>query len=138
MKADKSILLIDDEEELLKMLSRTLELEGYQVATANDGEKGLALMEEYRPDLILLDVWMPGLDGIEVLDLIRQCSDVPVIILTAMYGVLNIPDALELGADDYVKKPFDMRELLARVQANLRRVHFQPQHTRNASVFASC
>lgn len=134
MEEHKSILVIDDQEEILGMVSRTLELEGYEVATATDGGMGLALMEENRPDLVILDILMPGLDGFEVLDLIRQRSDVPVIMLSALGEVPTMCDALQLGADDYVKKPFGTREFMARIQAKLRRVDLQVQQAKNTPV----
>jgi len=117
------ILVVDDDHEILEMVERVLKLEGYEVGTAVDGETGLAMMEERQPDLVILDIMMPGLDGFQVLDLIRRRSDVPVIMLTARSETPIAGDALDLGADDYVRKPFAIRELMARIKAKLRRTH---------------
>ncbi len=103
------------------MLSRTLESEGYGVILADNGSSVLALLEDRRPDLVILDIMMPGLDGFQVLNLIRQRSNIPVIMLTARCEVTTLRDALSLGADDYVRKPFGRGELLARIKAKLRR-----------------
>jgi DNA-binding response OmpR family regulator len=121
MKTNQSILVVDDDREILGILNRTLELEGYDVAIAADGRAALALLEEYRPDLVILDIIMPELDGFQVLNLIRQRSNIPVIMLTARCEITTLRDALALGADDYVRKPFRIRELLARIKAKLRR-----------------
>lgn len=121
MKKRPYIMVVDDDQEILRMLSCILELEGYSVTLATDGRAALALVEKRRPDLIILDIIMPELDGFQVLDLIRQHSNVPVIMLTGRYEVTMLHDALALGADDYVRKPFHTRELLARIQAKLRR-----------------
>lgn len=116
------VMVIDDDQEMLRMLKRTLELEGYDATVATDGHSALALLEDYKPDLVILDIMMPGLDGFQVLKLIRQRSNVPVIMLTARCEVTSLQKALVLGADDYVRKPFRIRELLARIKAKLRRV----------------
>jgi len=121
MKKRPYIMAVDDEQAILKLLNRTLGPEGYDVVTANGGVSALLLMEERRPDLVILDIMMPGLDGFRVLELIRQRSNVPVIMLTARGEVTTVRDALGLGADDYVRKPFHTRELLARIRAKLRR-----------------
>ena len=121
MKRKQLILAVDDDEEMLRMLSRILELEGYDVAIAANGRSALTILEECEPDLVILDIIMPGLDGFQVLNLIRQRSDVPVIMLTARCEVTSLRDAVVLGADDYVRKPFYTRELLARIRAKLRR-----------------
>jgi len=120
MKKQELILVVDDDREMLKMLNRTLELEGYGVALADDGRSALTMLEEREPDLVLLDIVMPELDGFEVLSRIRQRYSMPVIMLTGRCEVTTLRDALVLGADDYVKKPFSTRELLARVRAKLR------------------
>jgi len=122
MKKHPCIMVIDDEQEILRLLKRTLEPEGYDVVTANGGVSALLLMEEHTPDLVILDIKMPGLDGFQVLDLIRQRSSIPIIMLTARGEVTTVRDALVLGADDYVRKPFHTQELLARIRAKLRRV----------------
>ena len=121
MKGKQWILVVDDDQEMLRMLNCILELEGYGVATAADGVSAMALLEEHEPDLVILDIIMPELDGFQVLNLIRQRSNVPVIMLTARCEVSTLRNALTLGADDYVKKPFRTRELLARIKAKLRR-----------------
>ena len=121
MKKRPYIMVVDDDQEILQMLKRILELEGYGVAIAADGSSALALLEECKPDLVILDIMLPGLDGYQVLSLIRQHSDVPVIMLTARCEVTSLRKALALGADDYVRKPFRTRELVARIQAKLRR-----------------
>jgi len=121
MKKRPYIMVVDDEQAILRMLSRTLEPEGYGVILADNGSSALALLEDCRPDLVILDIMMPGLDGFQVLDLIRQRSNIPVIMLTAKREVNTARDALNLGADDYVRKPFGRGELLARIRAKLRR-----------------
>ncbi len=121
MERKQSILLVDDEPEILRLLRYTLEPEGYDVATATNDSAALTLLEEHKPDLVILDIMMPGLDGFQVLSLIRQRSNVPVIMLAARYEVTTLRNALALGADDYVRKPFHTRELLARIKAKLRR-----------------
>ena len=121
MKKHTCIMVVDDEQAILKLLNRTLEPEGYGVILANNGGSALALLEEHKPDLVILDIMMPGLDGFQVLNLIRQRSNVPIIMLTGRCEVTTLRDALALGADDYVRKPFGSRELLARIKAKLRR-----------------
>ncbi len=121
MARKQLILAVDDDKEMLRMLSRILELEGYGVALAANGRAALTVLEEREPDLVILDIIMPGLDGFQVLKLIRQRSNVPVIMLTARCEVTSLRDAVVLGADDYVRKPFHTRELLARIRAKLRR-----------------
>ena len=121
MKRNQLILAIDDNKETLRMLTRILELGGYDVAIAADGISAVTTLEEHKPDLIILDIMMPEMDGFQILNLIRQRSNVPVIMLTAKCEVTTLHDALVLGADDYVRKPFRTRELLARIGAKLRR-----------------
>ncbi len=121
MKKHPCIMAVDDEQGILRLLKRSLEPEGYDVILADNGTVALELFEEHMPDLVILDIMMPGLDGFQVLDLIRQRSNVPVIMLTAKREVSTARDALGLGADDYVRKPFYTQELLARIKAKLRR-----------------
>ncbi len=121
MKKHPCILVVDDDQAILRLLKRTLEPEGFGVVIASNGRSALALLEEHKPDLVILDIMMPGLDGFQVLDLIRQRSNIPVIMLTARGEVTSLNEALGLGADDYVRKPFSTRELLARIRAKLRR-----------------
>ena len=120
MKKHACIMVVDDEQAILRLLSHTIEPEGYGVVVADNGKSALALLQERRPDLVILDIMMPGLNGFEVLDLIRQSSNIPVIMLTARGEVTTLRDALALGADDYVRKPFGRGELLARIRAKLR------------------
>jgi two-component system alkaline phosphatase synthesis response regulator PhoP len=116
------ILIVDDEPEMLRGLEDNLQFEGYQTVTAGDGRKGLALALSEAPDLILLDVMMPGMSGWDLCREIRQRGlDVPVIMLTARGEEVDRVLGLELGADDYVTKPFSLRELMARIRAVLRR-----------------
>lgn len=115
------LLVIDDEANLRHTLSYALRQEGYEVLTAADGDEGLALFRQASPDLVILDVMLPGQDGFEVCRRLRRESDVPVVMLTARDTELDKIVGLEIGADDYLAKPFSMRELIARVRALLRR-----------------
>ena len=115
------MLIVEDEENLLEALRYNLAREGYEVRTATDGEQGLEDASRRRPALIILDVMLPKLNGLEVCRLVRRESDVPILMLTAKGEEMDRVVGLELGADDYVVKPFSMRELLARVRALLRR-----------------
>ena len=117
------ILIVDDETRIVDILNFNLTKEGYQTITANDGQTGLNLALTENPDLVLLDIMMPGLDGYEVCKRIRQVSQVPVIMLTAKAEEADKVLSFELGADDYMTKPFGVKEMLARVMANLRRAH---------------
>lgn len=116
-----SVLVVEDEENLLAALKYNLEVEGYDVLTATDGAAGLEAARSASPDLILLDVMLPEMDGLEVCRVLRRENDVPVLMLTAKGEEIDRVVGLELGADDYVVKPFSMRELMARVKAMLRR-----------------
>ncbi len=120
------ILVVDDEEWVLRLIQGYLEQAGFNVATAADGTRALAKFNTYRPDLVVLDWMLPGLDGIEVAKRIRQQSNVPIIMLTARADEGDRIKGLELGADDYVVKPFSARELEARVRAVLRRSQGDP------------
>ncbi|WP_134702338.1 response regulator YycF [Ammoniphilus sp. YIM 78166] len=117
----KLILVVDDERPIADILKFTLEKEGYQVICAYDGEEAVRMAEEHNPDLLLLDIMLPKLDGMEVCKAIRKQQDMPIIMLTAKDSEIDKVLGLELGADDYVTKPFGTRELLARVKAHLRR-----------------
>ena len=121
MSKTKLILAIDDDSEILQLEKKVLESGGYDVILAADGVYGMELFEEMKPDLVLLDILMPGPDGYQVLELIRQQSRVPVIMVTGVRQVDTIARALNLGADDYVMKPFKPGELVARVGAKLKR-----------------
>ena len=118
--ADK-VLIVDDEPAVLELVRRNLEKGGYRVVTASDGQEGMRALYAERPDLVILDVRMPGLDGWQVCQRIRDMSDVPIIMLTARREEADIIKGLDLGADDYLTKPFRKGELLARVNAVLRR-----------------
>ena len=120
------ILLIDDSETERALLTSRLEHSGYVVSVAEDGRSGLRALFDLRPDLILLDVVMPGIDGWKTLELIREISDVPVIMLTGLDGEIERVRGLKGGADDYVGKPFSAAELAARIEAVLRRVREKP------------
>src|SRR4028118_1435418 len=117
----RKILLVDDEPSLQKMLTHALEREGFQIQVAGDGEAALEAFKSYEPHLIVLDIMLPKLDGTEVIRRIRSQSEVPVIMLTAKDDEIDRVVGLELGADDYVTKPFAVRELVARVRAIMRR-----------------
>lgn len=117
----KTILVVEDEKPIADILKWTLEQEGYAVACAASGREGLELALNMRPDLILLDIMLPEMDGFEVCRRIRQVHQMPIIMLTAKDSEVDKVLGLELGADDYVTKPFSNRELVARVKANLRR-----------------
>jgi len=116
------ILIVEDELVLRETLTYNLVKEGYAVSAAADGRRALELVQEDAPDLVLLDIMLPGLDGFEVCRVIRKEHTVPIIMLTARDDVVDKVVGLEIGADDYLTKPFSMRELLARVKAQLRRV----------------
>jgi DNA-binding response OmpR family regulator len=116
------ILIIEDALDLARVIKRELETAGHRVRHAADGETGLRLHQEQPPDLIILDWMLPGMDGLEVLRQVRQASPTPVLMLTARTEEVDRVVGLEVGADDYLTKPFAMRELLARVRAILRRV----------------
>lgn len=122
MKRHQSIMVIDDEPAMLQLLERTFEMGGYETILVADGISAIALLNNCKPDLIILDIMMPGPDGYMVLERIRQSYDIPVIMLTAKRDATSLQKALDLGADDYVTKPFRPRELLVRIQAKLRRV----------------
>lgn len=116
------ILIIDDEPSILNLVSAYLKPEGYEVYTASDGPSGLKAAKAYKPDLVVLDLMLPGMDGLEVLSRLRRESDVYVILLTARTEETDKIVGLSVGADDYVTKPFSPRELVARIKAALRRL----------------
>ncbi|MBU2608836.1 MAG: response regulator transcription factor [Chloroflexi bacterium] len=121
MKNCPHIMVVDDDQDTLKIVGRTLELEGYAVSLANGGKEALALLEERHPDLVVLDVMMPELDGFQVLEHLRRRTNVPVIMLTARREPILLQKALVMGADDYLRKPFRPLVLVARIRAKLRR-----------------
>lgn len=116
------ILIVDDEKAIADILEYNLQREGYDTVVAYDGEEGLALFRKEKPELVLLDIMMPKLDGLQVCKIIRNESNTPIIMLTARAEEVDKVVGLEFGADDYVTKPFSVREMMARVKANLRRV----------------
>jgi DNA-binding response OmpR family regulator len=118
------ILVVDDDAHLTELLRHTLRLEGYDVEIALDGATALALFAKMPPDLVILDLMMPGMDGFAVLEQLRQTSTVPVVVLSAKRTIAVKTRALNEGADDYVTKPFDLEELVARMNAVLRRASF--------------
>lgn len=128
---NRSILVVDDEERMARFIRLNLEHDGFQVIEAYRGMKAIQVMRTEIPDLILLDVMMPDLDGFEVLKIIREVSSVPVIMLTAKGEEDDRVHGLELGADDYITKPFSPRELVSRVRAVLRRTDTASSSGRN-------
>ncbi|OON99731.1 MAG: DNA-binding response regulator [Epulopiscium sp. Nele67-Bin004] len=116
------IVVVEDEKAISDIIKYNLEKEGYDVKVAYDGVAGLELIEETDPDIILLDIMMPKMDGLQVCKKVRQTKNMPIIMLTAKAEEIDKVVGLEIGADDYITKPFGMRELIARVKANLRRV----------------
>ncbi len=123
---NKKILVVDDEKPISDIIKFNLVKEGFTVITAYDGEEAVAKAKQSQPDLILLDVMLPKLDGFQVLRKIREQFATPVIMLTAKEEEVDKVLGLELGADDYITKPFGMRELIARVKANIRRAEIAP------------
>lgn len=115
------ILIVDDQRSQVRLLEKVLQNEGFEVITAYDGVEGLRKIREEIPDLVVLDIIMPGLDGLNTLKLLRQSYNMPVIMLTTESEKETVCEALALGADDYVVKPFHARQLLARIQAKLKR-----------------
>jgi two-component system, OmpR family, KDP operon response regulator KdpE len=115
------ILVVDDEAQITRVLRTTLPIHGYEVQVANDGEAALAVFDAWRPDLVITDLAMPKMDGIQLCENIRDRSQVPIIVLSVRGEEKNKVEALDKGADDYVTKPFSMNELLARIRATLRR-----------------
>ncbi len=117
----QKILIVEDEEKIARFVELELKHEGYEVEKAFDGRRGLELAESGSYDLILLDIMLPGINGIEILRRIRRSSDVPVIMLTARDAVMDKVSGLDMGADDYITKPFAIEELLARIRVTLRK-----------------
>ncbi|MBI2766921.1 MAG: response regulator transcription factor [Chloroflexi bacterium] len=118
-----TILVADDDEHILELVSLYLRKSGYTVATARDGDEALARERELRPNLLVLDVMMPGPDGLQICRTLRQRGDVPIVLLTARTSDIDKVAGLRLGADDYITKPFNPDELVARIEAVLRRAH---------------
>lgn len=122
MEINNSILVIDDDKNILEIISLYLSKEGFTVYTGERGDTALELFKKVKPALVVLDVMLPGMDGFAVLNQLRAESEVPIIMLTARGGTPERVQGLELGADDYMPKPFDAKELLARIKAVLRRL----------------
>lgn len=118
---NKKILVIDDDVVLLKILTERLTPQGFKVLTASNGREGLRLAYNNNPDLIILDIMMPDLDGFAICERLREMSDIPVLVLSAVASEDNVVRCFNKGADDYIQKPFRMRELEARILAHLRR-----------------
>ena len=121
MTEHKHILVVDDESQITRVLRTSLSSHGYDIRVANDGETALEIMKDWTPDLVITDLAMPNMDGLELCRRLRVTSQVPIIILSVRGEERTKVKALDAGADDYVTKPFGMEELLARVRANLRR-----------------
>lgn len=117
------IMVVDDDPDLLEMVQEALEVEGYSVITADNGQTALEKIDQEKPNLVLLDIKMPVLDGYQVLQQIRIKSNIPVIMLTGVQEPNSVSQSLDLGADDYIKKPFSVQELMAHIRAKLRRMH---------------
>ena len=127
--SDRCVLIVEDEQAIMDILKYNFTKEGYKVLEAMDGETGLSLALSENPDLILLDVMLPKMDGFEVCRKVREKSSVPIILLSAREEEVDKVLGLELGADDYMTKPFSIRELTARVKANLRRTSIDREQT---------
>ena len=119
----KTVLVVEDEDNILESIKYNLTREGYDVVTAGDGETGLEIALQTTPDLVILDIMLPKMDGLQVCQFLRRETNTPIIMLTAKTEETDLVVGLELGADDYMTKPFSMRELMARVKALLRRSH---------------
>ena len=129
------ILVVDDEKAIVDILKFNLEREGFDVVTAGDGEQGIDKFREEQPDLILLDIMMPKVDGLQACKTIRNESNVPIIMITARAEEVDKVLGLEFGADDYVTKPFGVRELIARVKSNLRRTTMDLDQNKKTQVY---
>ncbi len=132
------IAIIEDEKAISDIIKYNLEKEGYEVLTAYDGNAGLELLRDKDVDLALLDIMLPGRDGMEICKEIRQVKDFPIIIISAKADEIDKVVALEIGADDYVTKPFGMREVLARIKAQLRRKQGRYYYRDTSPTFQRC
>lgn len=126
---EHTVLVVEDEVNLLEAVKYNLDKEGYRVLTASDGERGLDIARESMPSIVILDLMLPKLDGLQVCQLLRRDTDIPILMLTAKTEEIDRVVGLEMGADDYVTKPFSMRELMARVKALIRRSRLIPSAT---------
>ncbi|MBM7615544.1 response regulator YycF [Alkaliphilus hydrothermalis] len=133
---EKRILIVEDEKPIAEIVKFNLEKEGYKVEVAVDGEEALHKVDKVNPDLVLLDVMIPKIDGFQVCRKIRENYSMPILMVTAKEEELDKVLGLEMGADDYITKPFGMRELLARVKANLRRINIADGDSRNEAIAA--
>ncbi|GAU76376.1 response regulator YycF [Fusibacter sp. 3D3] len=133
----KKILIVDDEKPISDIIKFNLSKEGYEIETAFDGDEALKKVYQFQPDLVLLDVMLPKLDGFQVCRKIRESFNMPIIMLTAKEEEVDKVLGFELGADDYITKPFGMRELIARVKANIRRVEFLDVDSSGSNVVAA-
>lgn len=118
----KKILVVDDESQIIRVMRRIFSAHQYEIRTASDGESGLEAFQDWKPDLVVTDLQMPNMDGLELCRKLREVSNVPIIVLSVKNEERTIVDALDAGADDYVTKPFGTNELLARIRASLRRL----------------
>jgi DNA-binding response OmpR family regulator len=121
MNNRQRIMVIDDDHDMQELLNHSLDMEGFDTVIVADGDSALSLMEKVAPDLIILDTTTPDKVSFQTLDDVREHSDVPIIMLTSAYEVELLRKALSLGADDFIRKPFSMRSLIARIRAKLRR-----------------
>jgi two-component system KDP operon response regulator KdpE len=135
MDVRKKILVVDDEAQIIRVLRHILNAHGYAVRAAEDGEAGLEAFREWQPDLVLTDLQMPNVDGLEFTREIRRNSEVPIVILSVRNEEKTIVEALDAGADDYVTKPFGTNELLARLRSTLRRLPDKPFELIEAGAF---
>ena len=133
------LLVVDDDQEIGEALSLSFGFhqQGYEIRTAQDGKSGLSMFFDWHPDLVLLDISLPELEGLTVLKRIREVANTPVIMLTARGGDTNVAKALELGADDYVTKPFSFLELIARIRAQARRLNDPTAASKNEGTFSA-
>ena len=122
MNEHRRILVVDDEPQITRVLRTTLSSQGYDIRAANDGETALEIMKDWTPDLVITDLSMPNMDGLELCRRLRLSTQIPILVLSVRGEERTKVQALDAGADDYVTKPFGIEELLARVRANLRRV----------------
>lgn len=119
------VLVVDDDAAMVKLITHNLDMAGYRVLTARDGEQAIRMIRQEKPHLVLLDVLLPGMDGFQVCQSIREFSDIPVMMITAKGELQNVVRGLDMGADDYMAKPFDINVLIARVGAVLTRTRFK-------------
>ena len=121
MNDRKRILVVDDDRDMQRLLNRTLDMEGFDTVIVADGDSAVNLLDKIKPDLVILDTMIPGLDSFQVIEHMREHSDVPIIMLSTGHEVELLRKALSLGADDFIRKPFGMRAFVARIRAKLRR-----------------